>query len=175
MVPLIPGIVGGFLLLESREEGTIKALLVAPTPLQSYVAVACLSMAAVAFVVMLVTAPIIGVGLPPWPALIAISLAAAPSGPAYALLLSSVANNKVEAFAYAKLFGVGPLFVLGTYFLAEPWQWLAVIYPPYCACKAYWVAEAGGSSWSIWVIAGLLSSAVWVAVLQRVFVSASRR
>ena len=36
LAPLVPGIVGGFLLLESREEGTVKALLVSPSPLFGY-------------------------------------------------------------------------------------------------------------------------------------------
>ena len=37
LAPFVPGIIGGFLLLESREDGTVKALLVSPNPLTSYV------------------------------------------------------------------------------------------------------------------------------------------
>ena len=44
LAAMIPGIVGGFLLLESREEGTVKALLVSPSPLQSYLVVVCVVM-----------------------------------------------------------------------------------------------------------------------------------
>ena len=44
LAPLIPGIIGGFLLLESREEGTVKALLVAPVPLPIYIATASVVM-----------------------------------------------------------------------------------------------------------------------------------
>ena len=118
---------------------------------------------------------IIGLALPPWPALIAVSLAAAPTAPIFALLIAAVANNKVQAFAYLKLFGVGPLLATGAYFIPEPWQWLVAVYPPYCASKAYWVAEAGGSQWPFWVIGGLVGSILWIVVLQRFYINAARK
>lgn len=175
LAPWIPGIVGGFLLLESREDGTVKALLVSPTPLTSYVSCACIVMFFTALGVIVVAAAIIGWGLPPWPALVFVGLAAAPAGPAFALLVAAVSNNKVQAIAYLKLFGIGPLFATGCYFLPPNWQWLAAIYPPYCASKAYWVAEAGGSTWPFWVVVGLVTSVIWVGVLQRVFLNAARK
>ena len=117
---------------------------------------------------------IIGLALPPRTALIAVGLAGASGAPMFALLTAAIANNKVQAFAYLKIFGLGPLLATGAYFLPEPGQWLAVVYPPYCASKAYWVAEAGGSSWPLWVIGGLVSFAVWVIALQRLYLSAAR-
>jgi fluoroquinolone transport system permease protein len=122
-----------------------------------------------------VAGALIGLSLPPWPALIAVGLAAAPAAPMFALLVAAVSNNKVQAFAYLKLFGAGPMITVGAYFLPEPWQWFSAIYPPYCASKAYWVAEAGGSTWPLWVFAALITSAIWVGVLQRVYLRAARR
>ena len=175
LAPLIPGIIGGFLLLESREDGTVKALLVSPNPLTTYVSVVCVVMVLTAVTLTVVQGAIIAVALPPWPALIATALAAALWAPAFALLIAAISNNKVQAFAYMKLFGIGPLIVIGAYFLPEPWQWLASIYPPYCASKAYWLAEAGGSAWPLWVLAGLVGSGVWIVVLQRLFLRAARK
>jgi fluoroquinolone transport system permease protein len=175
LAPLIPGIIGGFLLLESREDGTVKALLVSPNPLSSYVSVVCVVMFVTSVTLTVAQGAIIALALPPWPALIAVSLAAAPWAPMFALLVAAAANNRVQAFAYMKLFGLGPLLVTGAYFLPAPWQWLAAIYPPYFASKAYWVAEAGGSSWPVWVFGGLVSSAVWFGVLQRRFLRAARK
>jgi len=175
LAPLAPGIIGGFLLLESREDGTVKALLVSPSPLPSYVSVVCVAMFVTAVTLTVAEGAIIALALPSWPALIAVGLAAAPAAPMLALSLAAVANNKVQAFAYLKLFGLGPLLATGAYFLPEPGQWLAAIYPPYCASKAYWVAEAGGSEWPLWVLGGLVCSAVWVGVLQRLFLRAARK
>lgn len=174
LAPLIPGIVGGFLLLESREEGTVKALLVCPSPLSSYLSVVCVVMVATAFTLTLTASAIIGLRLPPWPALILIAFAAAPAAPLFALLIAAIANNKVQAFVYMKIFGLGPLVVTGAYFLPEPWQWLAALYPPFCASKAYWVAESGGD-WPFWILGGLISAAIWLGVLRRVFFDAARR
>ena len=174
LAPLLPGIVGGFLLLESREDGTVKALLVSPNPLTTYVSVLCAVMFLTAVTFSVVQGAIIALALPSWPALIATALAAAPWAPAFALLIAAISNNKVQAFAYMKLFGIGPLIPVGAFFLPEPWQWLAALYPPYCASKAYWVAEAGGA-WPLWVLAGLVGSAVWVGVLQRLYLRAARK
>jgi fluoroquinolone transport system permease protein len=173
--PLIPGIIGAFMLLESREDGTVKALFVSPNPLSSYVSVVCVVMLVTAVSLTLAQGAIIALALPPWPALIAVGLAAAPAAPIFAFLVASFAENKVQAFAYMKIFGLGPTLVLGAYFLPEPWQWLAAIYPPYCASKAYWIAEAGGSQWPLWVLGGLVGSVVWVVVLQRLYLDASRK
>ena len=161
IAPLLPGIIGGFLLLESREDGTVKALLVSPNPLTSYITVTCVAMFVTAATLTVVEGQIIALALPPWPALIAAALVAASFAPIFALLIAAVANNKVQAFAYMKLFGLGPLFVVGAYFIPEPVQWLAAIYPPYCASKAYWVAESGGA-WPVWILAGLVTSTIWL-------------
>ena len=174
-MPLLPGLIGGFLLLESREDGTVKALMVSPNPLTSYLSVVCVVMFVTAALLTLIGGATIALALPPWPALIAVALAVAPGAPMYALLLATVANNKVQAFAYMKLLGNGGLLVVGAYFLPEPWQWLTAIYPPYCASKAYWIAEAGGSNWPVWILAGLVGSAVWVVVLQRLYLRAARK
>ena len=175
LAPLLPGIIGAFLLLESREDGTVKALLVSPNPLTSYLAVVGVVMFVTAGVLTVVQGAIIGLALPPWPALIAVGLAAAPWALIFALLTAAVSDNKVQAFAYIKLFGAGPAFATGAYFLPEPWQWLAAIYPPYCASKAYWVAEAGGTLWPLWILGGLIGSAVWVSFLQRLYLRVARR
>ena len=174
LAPLVPGIIGAFLLLESREDGTVKALLVSPNPLTSYLSVVGVVMFVTAGALTVVQGAIIGLALPTWPALIAVGLAAAPWAMIFALLTAAVSDNKVQAFAYLKLFGVGPLLATGAYFLPEPWPWLVAIYPPYCASKAYWVAEAGGIQWPLWILAGLVGSAVWGSFLQRLYLRVAR-
>ena len=94
LAPLIPGIVGAFLLLESREDGTVKALLVSPNPLTSYISVVCVVMFVTAVTLTVAQGAIIALALPSWPALIAIGLAAAPAAPMFALSIAAFANNK---------------------------------------------------------------------------------
>ncbi|MDA7510869.1 hypothetical protein N8612_04255 [Verrucomicrobia bacterium] len=174
IAPMIPGIIGGFLLLESREEGAVKALMVAATPLPTYLSIVNVAMFAAAFLLTLLGGAIIGVGLPPWPALCGIALAGAPAGPLFALLIAAIANNKVQAFACMKLYGLGPFLVVGAWFMPDTWQWLVAIYPPYWATKAYWVAEAGGA-WLPWTLGGVITSTIWIGALRRLFLRAARK
>ena len=54
-------------------------------------------------------------------------------------------------------FGAG-LIPLAAYFIGEPWQFLAGIYPPYWTFKAYWVAVSGGGGWWIYLSIGAVTS-----------------
>lgn len=171
IAPMLPGIIGGFMLLESREEGTAKALLVTPS---SYLPVMCVAMIVISVALTVFAGAIIEIAMPSWSAQIAIAFVAAPSAPIFALALATLANIKVQAFAWMKALGIGPLLVVGAWFLPEAWQWLAGIYPPYWASKAFWVAESGGA-WAMWAFGGLVTSAIWLEILRRLFLKAASR
>ena len=175
LAPLLVGLIGAFLLLETREDRTVKALLVSPVPLRSYLLGACTVMVLGATFVVVLEALVIGIGLPPGPALVASGLTGGLAAPVFALMVSALASNKTEAFAYLKVLGVAPLLVSGSYFIPEPLQWLTAVYPPYLAAKAYWVAEAGGSSWPLWLTTGVALSSAWIWVAMRLFLRAARR
>ncbi len=159
------GIVGGFLMLETREEGTIRALLVSPLSPTLYLAVMACVMMVVAVVVSLVLALIIGAGLPPFLPLFASALLVSPMAPVTAFFLASFADNRVEAFVQAKLVSTVGVIAAGAWFVPEPWQFLAGFVPPYWGVKAYWVAAAGGSGWAWWLVPGLVVSAAWLWML----------
>ncbi len=174
LTPLASGIVGAFLLLEARETRMVRALLVAPVPLTTYLALlgSVLLLSAAALSVM--QGAVIGLAVPPWPALIGASVAGAPSAVAMALFVGGIAGNKTEAVAYLKICGTLPLIPSAAYFLPEPWQWIATVYPPYWASKAYWIAHEGGN-WALWVVGGGALSALWMAALGKFFLTTARR
>lgn len=122
LTALTAGFVGGFLLLAGREDRTVKAQLVTPVPLVAHVVLVSLVLALAAVMLTLVEGAIIGLALPPWPALVAIACAGAPAAPLLALFIASFADNKVEAFAYSKFAGVAVLIPAGAFFVPEPWQ-----------------------------------------------------
>ena len=175
LAPQLVGILGAFLLLEAKEDRMVKAQLVAPVPLGSYLWVVGSVMLGAAAVLIVVEAAIIGIALPPWPALLGIAVAGAPAAGGFAFFTAAVAQDKTQAMAYLKILGNAPFVATGAYFVAEPWQWLAGVYPPYWAVKAYWVAEAGSDAWPIWVLGGLLMSALWLVALVRMYTRAARR
>jgi fluoroquinolone transport system permease protein len=169
------GFIGGFLMLESREEGTIRALMVAPLAMGHYLAVLAMGLMGAATVLGLVQALIIGVGIPPLPQLFVSTLLVAPLAPLTAFFLASFADNRVEAFVQGKLVSFAGVVVAGAWFVPEPWQFLVGIFPPYWGAKAYWVAEAGGSAWGVSLVAGVVTSVVWLWVLGRHFHTVARR
>jgi fluoroquinolone transport system permease protein len=174
LASILVGILGAFLLLESREDRTIKALLVSPLPLSTYLWWLGCAMVLTSAALTVVEGLIIGLGLPSYPALVATGMVGALTAPLIALAVAGLASNKTEAFAYLKIIGVAPLLLSGTYFLAEPIQWVAAVYPPYWAVKAYWVAEAGGRGWAMWLLGGGLVASIWIAWSVRLFARSAR-
>ncbi len=98
LTALLGGMLGGLLLLEGRENQTVKALLVSPVPLPVYLGVLGTVLVVATILLTLVEGGIIGLGLPPWPALVGAAVAGAPAAPGLALFVAAVADNKTEAF-----------------------------------------------------------------------------
>ena len=172
---LMMGTVGGFLLLESREEEVVRALAVTPASLSSYLWALGAALAICAAVLAVLEAIVIQVGLPPWRVMFLCALGGALFAPAIAFFLAGFASNKVEAFAVTKILGLTALLPIGAWFLPEPWQWLTAIYPPYSVCKAWWVALAGGDGWPMWLVASVVVSAAYLGWFGRRFSRAACR
>jgi fluoroquinolone transport system permease protein len=149
--PLI-GIVIGFILLETRENRTLQALMVSPISLQTYLFYRVSIPILLGAVLTPLVAIIVGVGLPSPSALIAISLVGSTVGGIATLFIATFSDNKVQAFAMMKFFSAAGLIPFAAFFIREPWQYVAGIYPPYWAFKAYWVAGDGGAGWWIYLL-----------------------
>jgi fluoroquinolone transport system permease protein len=176
LAPFLGGIIAGFLLLEAKEDRTLRAQLLTPVPLSAYLWVLGAATVAFTVVVSVVEGTLIGLGLPPLGGLVGAALAGSPAAIMVALFIGAFSESKTEAFAFMKILGAMPLLSTFAYFLPEPWQWLVAIYPPYCASKAFWLAEAtGGASWLPWCGAALVGSSVWIFFLWRAIRRAAHR
>lgn len=172
---VLTGMVGGFLLLETREERTVKALLVTPTPLSLQLGVLGAAVVLGGFALAVGESWLVGVGIPPWDAMLTASALGAPAGVVIALLLATLASNKVEAFAVMKITSFLGLIPVGAYFLPEPLQFVGGVSPSFWACKVWWMAAAGEPGWGWMVLPGLAVSGAWVAVLLPRFRAAAFR
>ncbi|MEM9387830.1 MAG: hypothetical protein AAGA68_22445 [Pseudomonadota bacterium] len=168
------GMVAGLLLLESREDSTVKALLVTPIPIEQYLAV--LGGAATVVTVMLATieAGIIGWGVPDTGGLLIAVAVGAPGAMIFALLVPTLADDKMQAFAYMKLLGLLPLAATVAWFIPTPWQALFALYPPYCGSKIYWLVSAGEGGWGTYAVLGLVGAVIWVWGLSQLFLRVAR-
>ena len=172
---LMAGSIGGFLLLETREEGTIRALAITPVPLAHYLRILGGALVCLALVLALSNAALIGLGLPGLGPTLACAVVGALFAPAFTYFVAGFASNKVEAFAVMKISGSLGAVPLGAYFVAEPYQWLFSLYPPYMVCKAWWVAFDGGASWALWLLGGVGMTALYLWLLGRHFSAVAAR
>lgn len=167
--PQIAGTVFGFLLLEEKDDNTLEALLVTPLSLNTFLLYRVLVATVLGIVLAIVTLLIMDlVAIPVWQ-LIPIAIVAGLFAPILMLFYSALADNKVEGFALLKITGVVGLIPIAAWFVPEPWQYIFGLFPPYWAAKALWIAEAGGSSWPLALVAGVVASAVALRLLMRRF------
>lgn len=151
---VLAGTLIGLLLIDERDERTLQAILVTPLPLSRYLTYRVGLAAVLAAPIIVVQDRIIALGhLPLWK-LALIALTGAPVAAVMTLILPIFARDKVQAFALLKIVSISTLLPLAAYFVAEPWQLIAGVYPPYWLIKAYWVAHADGPEWWIYLALG---------------------
>lgn len=164
---VLTGMIGGFLIVEAREEGTLAALRVAPPspmlPLATLLGLVLLGGA----LLTLAQAALVGVGVPAWPAVLTAALVGAPMGVIMTLLFATLATNKVEAFAVMKVTSLLGLAPVAAWFIPEPAQYAAGLVPAYWACRIWWVAATGVDDWAWMVGPALLSAIPWIFMLMR--------
>jgi fluoroquinolone transport system permease protein len=162
MVPVILGQVLGFMLLDERDDGTLRALLITPMPIEGYLAYRIglpllgSSVIVIAVLVLANLAPL------PWYQLGPIALLYAIETPIMTLLMAGMCENKVQGFAFGKTVGNIMLIPVAAYFVDPPWQYLAGVLPPFWTLKAFWLASEGSPGFGVTIAVGL---AVHIAAL----------
>lgn len=172
-MPMLSGMIIGFLLLDQRDDRTLSALQVTPLTLGGYLAYRLGLPMAMSLASTLAFLPLTGLMVMSFPFLILAALAAAPLAPFYALTLGAFAQNKVQGFALTKATGVLLVAPAAAWFVHEPWQWAFGLVPLYWPSKVYWLLEAGagGGRTALVLAAGLVYQACVVAWLLRRFTS----
>lgn len=156
--PQIAGTIFGFLLLEEKEGHTMEALLVTPLPIRMFLLYRVLVATLLGIVMAVATLLIMDLVDVPFWQLLAISSVASLYAPILMLFYSAMAENKVEGFALLKITGIVGLIPIAAWFIPEPWQYLAGLFPPYWAAKALWIADAGGFGWPLALLLGIVSA-----------------
>lgn len=168
---IMAGMVFGFVLLDEKDDKTIKAMLVTPLPISQYMAYRIFVPALLAFVIVIAEVYIInldGTLLPFWQIAL-IALGAALSAPIATLFFAIAAENKVQGFAMTKFTGTAGMLILFSWFVAEPWQWLFGLFPPFWVSKAYWLALEGNTLWLGALAIGIVSQAALIWGMLKAF------
>ncbi len=169
MVPMIFGMVVGFLLLDQKDDATLVALQVTPLTLRGYLAYRIALPVLLSVLLTLAVYPIAGlVAVHPLHLLLG-AVAAAPLAPLFALFLAAIASNKVQGLALQKTMGVIILPPLVAYFIRSPWQLALGIAPTYWPVRTLWALQAGGAQAWLYLAVGLAYQAALLALLMRRF------
>lgn len=172
--PLI-GMIMGFVLVEAREDNTLKALMVSPLSFDWYMTYKAVTPILLGCVTAPVVALIVGVGLPPLGPLLLICVVASIMAGISALVIATFCDNKVQAFAVLKISGASGWIPLAAYFISEPWQYLAGLFPHYWVFKAYWLATEGRVSWILALGMGTITLSLTLWLLMKRFQVVARR
>lgn len=175
MIPLILGQVLGFMLLDERDDGTLRALLVTPMPIEGYllyrIGIPLLGSSVLALAVLL-AASVVPL---PWYQLAPIAVLYAFETPMMTLLMASMCENKVQGFAFSKTVGNVMLIPVAAYFLDPPWQYAAGVFPPFWPLKAFWLASAGADGFWLVIAVGLVAHVAGLAWMAKRFVRSVHR
>lgn len=174
LVPQMSGLLVGFLLLDERDERTLQAIQMTPVPTSTYLLYKLSLPLMLGFVSTLLSLPLSGfVTLRWWQALLVVPICAL-LGPITALFLVAFADNKVTGLAVFKLMNGVLMLPLVAFFVAEPWQWLFGLLPPYWTMKAVWMMQKGEAvHWVLlvgWLTHGLAAYGLyrlWSSRLER--------
>jgi len=168
-IPLLYGVVVGFMLLDERDEGTLTVMKITPMSLDKYMAYRFMAPVAVSIVTTLLAYPLAGLMPVSLTMLIATTVLASLTAPFIALIFAAFARNKVEGFAIQKMLGGLFMIPMVAYFIPSGWQLLFGIFPTYWTLKAFWVACEGGPGFWPYVIAGILVHIVFIGLLMKRF------
>lgn len=167
-MPLLFGAVLGLLVLDERDADTLTALQVTPVSMTSYASYRIGVAMLLSVFYVLISLPLTGfMPLSLLPAVVPIALLSGLLAPFFALLLVSVASNKVEGMAVMKGFGIFMLGPLVAYFVDPTWQVLVGLLPTFWPAKAFWVVSAGGGAWPYVVVGAIYNVLLLIWLLRR--------
>jgi fluoroquinolone transport system permease protein len=141
LVPMMLGMVYGFILLDEKDAGIISVLSVTPLGKKGYLMTRMSFPVGFSFVVttimyFLLSSPAY---LSPWQ-IWALQAVLAMNAPFLLLLLGAFASNKVEGMALSKGFGLILAGLLIDYFAPAPYDWLAAYSPAFWIGRAFFAA-----------------------------------
>lgn len=167
--PLLVGTIFGFMLLDEKDDNTIKAMLVTPVSLRQYLSYRVLAPILLTFLIVLFMILFINQELVPPLQLLLLITGASLTAPIITLFFATFAANKVQGFALSKFGGVSGWTIMLGWFVAPPWQFLIGIFPPFWVSKAYWMVLEGNDLWWAALVIGIITQIVLILFLMRRF------
>jgi len=166
---LLVGTIFGFMLLDEKDDNTIKAMLVTPVTMNQYLTYRVGMPVFIAFFIVLFQFLFINQAqVQLWQAIL-LAGGASFVAPIASLFFASFAANKVQGFAFTKFTGVAGWTILLGWFVPMPLQLIIGLFPPFWISKAYWMILDGNDLWWAALVIGVITQLALIAVLMRRF------
>lgn len=166
LVPVLIGIVAGFLVLDERDEGIVQVLILTPLSKKGYLIYRIFMPMLISLFYILILTPVLGLVAVSIRSLIILGLLSMLESPITALFLTAFAGNKVEGLAFSK--GLGLLMLLPLLrFIKSKWTILAALIPFYWPVQGFLVIGEQGFYFSI--LAGFLVHLLFLFILVKKF------
>lgn len=173
MLPLVYGFIAAFLILDERDEHLLTVLRVMPISRNSYLIYRMFFLSVFSFIVLLIYPPLSGllVGFPHFSYLeyIPIALLLTLLTPFSALMVSSFATNKVQAFAIFKISGTVFLIPLFIFLLNDNLKYIFAPVPNFWAFISLKEVLSTGINDYVHLCIGYVYTIVLIAFLFYIF------
>lgn len=168
LIPMLFGMVYGFILLDERDEGMITYFSITPLGKRGYLMMRMLMPVIFSFFIILLFIWITNFdGGMIWWKHIPLALITATQAPILLLFLGAFAANKVEGMAMTKGFGILLLAVPVDYFIPSNWTFLAGFSPLFWTARGFLTGD--GLQIILYIFASLVIHAVYLSVLYKRF------
>jgi len=172
LIPMMTGMVYGFILLDERDEGIISAISVTPQGKTGYLRtrLSVPMLLSFAFLVLfLVLSGLKGEG--PLPACLLLCALMASQSLMILLFLGAFAGNKIVGLAISKGFGILLLGPLMDYIIPGQLKWAGAYSPMFWTGRAFLAGNTG--TFSIYFTVALLYHSALILILYRIFLRRS--
>lgn len=169
LTPILIGMICAFVILDERDEGISNYFKITPSNGRTYL----VSRIVLPMVWGLISSIFVVVNfaltLSSIISIIAISLVGTLQGIIFAMVIVSIANNKVEGLALSKIVNIFTMFFIAPFFIDSKIKYISSIFP------SFWIGETinniivTGNMSIINILLGMVISLVWITLLTRVF------
>jgi fluoroquinolone transport system permease protein len=164
-IPLLFGVMTGFLMLDERDDDTLTALRVTPASLTGVISYRLIIGLVFSTVYILITTPLTGlVTIESVWQILPSALVASLFAPVVTLFLVAFAKNKLEGFALMKGAGIVLLGPIASFFIIGDVQYLFGVLPTFWALRSF-VLSLQGEPYAVYFAIGVVYNSLLIAVL----------
>lgn len=169
LAPIFVAMISAFLMLEERDEGMGAFYQVTPAEGYYYIYARIGLPMIWAFIVTIIVAALFNISSLSSGVILSSSVISSLTGISFAMMVVSVAGNRVEGLALSKLMGLSFIGLILIWFIPAPYHYIMALLP------SFWIGKMliDGAGF-VFFVSGLLSCAIWIVLFTRIFLKRVR-